>query len=110
MDKKRTRNKLEKFFVTENEAKLIELKMENAGITNKSAYLRKVSLDGYIIKQDFGDLKAVIRELNKIGVNINQIAKVANTYGAEEIRGSDLQEIRKEIRKIWQQLDSLILK
>lgn len=46
----------------------------------KSVYLRKMILDGYIIHQDYGVLKECVAALGRIGNNLNQLAKVANTY------------------------------
>ena len=101
--KNRIRNIQIKFYVSDSENEAIKNKMDELGIKNKSAYIRKMSVDGYIIKQDFESTKKLIAELNKIGSNINQIAKVANTYGANHIFEKDLQEMRKELQKIWQQ-------
>lgn len=41
----------------------------------EEAYLRKMAIDGYIIQVDHTDIKAMTAEIQKIGVNINQIAK-----------------------------------
>ena len=41
--------------------------------------LRKIAIDGYIIQTDHSDIKAMTAEIQKIGVNINQIAKAINT-------------------------------
>lgn len=54
--------------------------MKKAGIKNKSAYIRKMILDGYIIHQDYGVLKECVAALGRIGNNLNQLTKVANTY------------------------------
>lgn len=104
MAKKRIRDCKQEFFVTPEEEKLILEKMEAAGIKNKSAYLRKMVLDGYIIKQDFSVIRGVIYELNKIGVNLNQMTKAANTYG--DVYLSELKKIKEDVDKIWQLLIS----
>ena len=54
--------------------------MKKAGIKNKSAYIRKMILNGYIIHQDYGVLKECVAALGRIGNNLNQLTKVANTY------------------------------
>lgn len=82
--------------------------MRQLGVENKSAYLRKMAMDGYVIKQDFSNLRGMISELNKIGSNVNQIAKVANTYGAGQIFESDIKSIRKDLQTICQQLVSML--
>ena len=39
-----------------------------------------MAIDGYIIQVDHSDIKKMTAELQKIGVNINQIAKRTTTY------------------------------
>lgn len=94
-----------KFFLSENENEFMENKMLIAGIKNKSAYLRKMALDGYIINQDFSEIKDAVYELNKIGININQIAKVANGYG--DIYLSEIKDVKMEMKKITSMLANL---
>ena len=55
--KKENRNVQLHFFVTEPEAELIKERMAELGITNFSAYLRKMAVDGYIIHLDMGDIQ-----------------------------------------------------
>ena len=64
-----------KFRVTEEERALIEQKMKLVPTRNMEAYLRKMAIDGYIIQIDHADIKAMTAEIQKIGVNINQIAR-----------------------------------
>ena len=63
-----------KFRVTEEERALIEQKMKLVPTRNMEAYLRKMAIDGYIIQIDHADIKAMTAEIQKIGVNINQIS------------------------------------
>ena len=58
-----------KFYVTEEERKLIEEKMKLVPTSNMAAYLRKIAIDGYIIQVDHADVKAMTAEIQKIGVN-----------------------------------------
>ena len=76
----RKRNVQIKFRVTEEERSLIEEKMKQVPTRNMEAYLRKMAIDGYIIQVDHSDIKKMTAELQRIGVNINQIAKRATTY------------------------------
>ncbi|EAH3821032.1 plasmid mobilization relaxosome protein MobC, partial [Listeria monocytogenes] len=69
----RNRNIDLKFRVTEEEKTFIEMKMKEAGITNREAYLRKMAIDGAIIVSNYDETKKLTLELNKIGTNINQI-------------------------------------
>ena len=76
----RKRNIQIKFRVTEEERTLIEEKMKQVPTSNMEAYLRKMAIDGYIIQIDHSDIKKMTAELQKIGVNINQIARRTTTY------------------------------
>ena len=62
-----------KFYVTEEERALIEQKMKLVPTQNMAAYLRKIAIDGYIIQTDHSDIKAMTAEIQKIGVNVNQL-------------------------------------
>ena len=51
--KNRTRPVRIEFRVTEQERQLIQKKMEQLGTKNTGAYLRKMAIEGYIIKVDY---------------------------------------------------------
>ena len=81
-----------KFRVTEAERDLILEKMKLIPTDNMAAYLRKIAIDGYIIQVDHTDIKAMTAEIQKIGVNVNQIAKRANATG--NVYQEDIEEIK----------------
>lgn len=60
-----------KFRVTKEERTLIEEKMKQVPTSNMEAYLRKMAIDGYVIQVDHSDIKKMMAEPQKIGVNIN---------------------------------------
>ena len=95
----RKRNVQIKFRVTEQERGLIEEKMKLLHTNNLAAYMRKMAIDGYIIQVDHTDIKAMTAELQKIGVNINQIAKRVNATGS--IYEQDIAEIKGALKEIW---------
>ena len=94
----RKRNIQIKFYVTEEERALIEQKMKLVPTQNMAAYLRKIAIDGYIIQTDHSDIKAMTAEIQKIGVNINQIAKRVNATGSVY---EDIEEIKGVLAEIW---------
>ena len=53
----RTRPIRIEFCVSENEHRLIKAKMEQLGTKNMGAYLRKIAINGYIIKVDYTQQK-----------------------------------------------------
>ena len=96
----RKRNIQMKFYVTEEEKRLIDEKMAQLPTHRYGAYLRKMAIDGYIIYTDTADIKAFTSELSAIGRNINQIAKRLNA-GSPAYQ-ADIQEIRERLDEIWQ--------
>lgn len=88
-----------KFRVTKEERALIEEKMKLIPTRNMAAYLRKIAIDGYIIQIDHTDIKIMTAEIQKIGVNINQIAKRVNATGSAY--REDIEEIKGVLNEIW---------
>jgi len=104
----RKRKIMMRFCVTEMERDLIFEKMRLLGTNNLAAYGRKMLIDGYAIIVDYSDLKAVCAEMQKIGVNFNQIAKRVN--GTTRIYERDFEEMRGGIEEIWRLLRSSLSK
>ena len=96
----RKRNIQMKFYVTEEEKRLIDEKMAQLPTRRYGAYLRKIAIDGYIIYTDTTDIKAFTAELSAIGRNINQIAKRINATGSPY--QADMEEIWERLDQIWQ--------
>ena len=88
-----------KFRVTEAEQALIMEKMKLIPTTNFAAYARKMLIDGYIIQIDHSDIKAMTAEIQKIGVNVNQIARRVNATG--NAYQEDIDEIKGVLAEIW---------
>ena len=96
----RKRNVQMKFWVTEEEKRLIEEKMAQLPTKRYGAYLRKMAIDGYIIQVDTTDIREMTKALGSIGRNINQIAKRVNAGGPAY--QADMEEIRARLEQIWQ--------
>ena len=86
--------------VTDEERKLIEHKMSLVPTNQIGAYLRKMAIDGYIIYTDTKDIRAMNKELQRIGRNINQIAKRVNSTSS--IYQADIEELKGDLQNIWQ--------
>lgn len=91
-------------WVTPEEKKMIRKRMILSKTSNMSVYLRKMAIDGMIINTDTTYLKAMYQEMHKIGVNINQLAKVANTVGTATPQ--DIEKLKEMVKKIWLTLRS----
>ena len=85
--------------VTAEERALIEQKMKLLHTDNFSAYARKMLIDGYIINMDYSHIKAQTAEIQKIGVNVNQIAKRINATGT--VYAQDIDDIKGALNEIW---------
>lgn len=90
------------FYLTDEELELFEKKFKKTIFTSKSDYIRDSILNGIIIIKDYTHYKELINEINKIGVNINQIAKIANASG--ELYQSQMAKLLLEMDKIWDRL------
>ena len=87
-----------KFWVTEEEKRLIDEKMAQLPTKRYGAYLRKMAIDGYIIQVDTTDIKEMTKALGSIGRNINQIAKRVNAGGGAY--KADMREIQERLDEI----------
>lgn len=88
----RTREIVLRVAVTKEEYDMIKEKMLQVGTTNFSLYARKMLIDGYVIKRDFSELKALTKELSNLARSINQIAKRANE--TRSIYENDIKELQ----------------
>lgn len=94
------------FVVTEQEAVLIKERMAELGITNLSAYLRKMAVDGYIIHLDMSDIQEMIRLLRICSNNLNQYTRRANETGS--IYAADVDDLRTRLDSLWDGMDKLL--
>ena len=104
MMKNRTRPARIEFRVTEQERQLIQKKMEQLGTKNMGAYLRKMAIDGIIVNTDTTYLEKQFYEMHKIGVKVNQLARLANSTGA--VTPEEMKELKGMIKEIWHILRS----
>ncbi len=102
MMKNRTRPVRVEFRVTEQEHQLIQKKMEQLGTKNMGAYLRKMAIDGYIIKVDFTEQKKLAAAVSRVAGNINQICRRINQTG--HFYEDDIVELKAKQCEIWELL------
>lgn len=87
------------FRLSEVEFTQIQNKMQEMGTQNMSAYLRKMALDGYCIQLDLTAVKELVRLLRICSNNLNQYAKVANTYGT--VFQEDMIHLGIKLDELW---------
>ena len=95
-----------KFRVTPEERAMIEQKMQQFGTANMGAYLRKMALDGYVVKLDLTELATMISLLRHTGNNINQLARRMNASG--RAYETDMDDILQNQERIWQAANDIL--
>lgn len=73
--------------------------MEQAGTTNMAAYLRKMAIDGYVVKLELPELRDFISLLRRTSNNFNQIARRVNS--TDRIYADDIVEMKNLLEEIW---------
>ena len=86
------------FRLTPDERAAVEARAKKAGLS-RSDYLRRMALKGHITvappaRLDF----KLVAELNRIGVNLNQLTRAANATG----------QVPPEVRRLCRKLETII--
>lgn len=96
------------FRVNEKERDLIYRKMEQAGIRDTNAYLRKMAIDGYVVYADMSDVKELVALLRRSGANVNQIARRANE--THSLYAEDVTDLERHYGVLLDGLNKLLAK
>ena len=107
MTKKRVRSMPIYVWVRPDEMKAIQGRMAEAGISNLSAYVRKMALNGYVLHVDLSDIRELVALQRRCANNLNQVAVHANTYG---IYPSEIAALQKDYADLWEPLSELLKK
>ena len=89
-----------KFRCTTEERALIDKRMEQVGTMNMAAYLRKMAIDGYVVKLELPELREMVSLLRRSSNNLNQIARRVNS--TNRVYNEDIQEILRTQEKLWE--------
>ena len=94
--------------LAQEEKDRIREKMDEAGIRNMSAYVRKMALDGICVKLDLEDVRELSVLLRRCSNNLNQYAKRANETGS--IYAADIADLQARLDEIWELSRQLLLR
>ena len=97
-----------KFRVTPEERALIDKRMEQADTINMAAYLRKMAIDGYIVKLDLPELRDLISLLRRTSNNFNQIARRVNS--TDRIYDDDIHDMKMMLEQTWEATNKVLEK
>ena len=87
------------FRVSPEELALIEQKMSQLGTKNREAYLRKMALDGYVVKLELPELKELLSLMRYSSNNLNQLTRRVHETG--RIYDADLEDISRRQEALW---------
>ena len=97
---KRKREIQLKFRVTPEERALIHQKMEQYGTENMAAYLRKMAIDGYVVRLDLPELRELVSLLRRSSNNLNQLTRRVHETG--RFYDADLEDLRQNYDQLWE--------
>ena len=78
------------------------------GTTNREAYLRKIAIDGMLVKLEVPELKEIVSLMRRTSNNVNQIARRLNENG--RIYEVDITDIQNQQEQLWDMMNNLITK
>ena len=96
---KRKRDVQLNFRVSPEELALIEQKMAQLGTKNREAYLRKMALDGYVVRLELPELKELVSLMRRSSNNLNQLTRRVHETG--RIYDADLEDISPRQEALW---------
>ena len=67
--------------LTPQENALLEQKIQQSGIKNREAFMRKMLLEGYVLSLELPELKEILRLTRYTSNNVNQIARHVHETG-----------------------------
>lgn len=103
---KRKREVQVNFRVSPEELALIEQKMAQLGTVNREAYLRKMALDGYVVKLDLPELKELVSLMRYSSNNLNQLTRKVHETG--RVYDADLEDISQRQEQLWDGVQKIL--
>jgi hypothetical protein len=92
--------------VTEQEHERIKIKMLQYGTKNMGAYLRKMAIDGYVVRLDLADVKEMVSLLRYSSNNLNQYTKRAHQTGRVYL--TDIYDLKNSFERLWEMADQIM--
>ena len=85
--------------LTPEELQMIQKKMKQYGTQNFSAFVRKMAIDGYVVRLELPELKEMVSLLRYSSNNLNQLTKRVHETG--RIYDADLEDLRQTHERLW---------
>ena len=103
---KRKRDMQLNFRVSSEELAVIEQKMSQLGTSNREAYLRKMALDGYVVKLELPELKELVSLMRRSSNNLNQLTRKVHETG--RVYDADLEDISQRQEQLWEGVKEIL--
>lgn len=97
-----------KIYLSDDEKYILEQKVKVSGMRDKSTFLRRLILYGFVYDIDYSELREYNAALGRIGNNLNQIAKRMNATG--NVYAADVKEVKELMKKVWNTQKTMLSK
>ncbi len=87
-----------KIYLSNDEKYILEQKVKASGIRDKSSFLRRLILYGFVYDIDYSEFQEYNAALGRIGNKLNQIAKRMNATG--NVYAADIKEVKELMKKV----------
>ena len=105
MKKKRIKNIPLHIMLSEKEREQLDERVAEAGMNNRSAFMRRMLMKGYIIKVDVSFVRELLSLQRRSVNNLKQIAAHAN---AQKIYVTEVADLQKGYDDLWVLLSDLL--
>ena len=92
--------------MTPDELQAIQQKMQQFGTNNFSAFVRKMAIDGYVVKLELPELKELVSLLRYSSNNLNQLTKRVHETG--RFYDADLEELQQSQERLWDATQTIL--
>lgn len=106
-DMRRTDTQIQVRVSSADKEKIMD-RMKKAGITNLTAYMKKMAIDGYIILLDMSDVKDVLELLHVNGLVLGELLERAEA--SETISHDDIVLLQEQQDEIWKTMQQILIR
>lgn len=106
-DMRRTDTQIQVRVSSADKEKIMD-RMKKAGITNLTAYMKKMAIDGYIILLDMSDVKDALEMLHVNGLVLGELLERAEA--SEAIPHDDIVLLQEQQDEIWKTMQQILIR
>ena len=88
------------------EMRLVQEKMRQLGTSNFSAFMRKMAIDGYVVKLELPELRELVSLLRYSSNNLNHLTRRVHESG--RIYDVDLEDIHRGQEQLWDAAQTIL--